>query len=257
MIQWNIERGYQLPRIIELLRRQVADGADIIALQEVDIGCERSGWIDTGKRIAEALEMNYIFVCEFHELYSPLRPPSAQGGGVHGNAILSRYDFRSTWAIHHRETFAWNRLGHTKKEPRVGERFTLGAELVTPNGVVVVYSAHFEVFTGITGRLQSYREILNDSTQRIAKGGSPYQVILGDFNTLSHGIARCSSSYCNDSYRWRSLGYTESEWWIANIFHHETHNQAGFYDPFDAYQDATLSNYKGWFQGKLDWILLK
>ncbi len=43
--QWNIERGYKLDAVIEELRR--AD-ADIIALQEVDIGCERSGSEDTG-----------------------------------------------------------------------------------------------------------------------------------------------------------------------------------------------------------------
>lgn len=44
--QWNIERGFQLEAIIEQLRE--AD-ADIIALQEVDVGCERSGSEDTGR----------------------------------------------------------------------------------------------------------------------------------------------------------------------------------------------------------------
>ena len=43
--QWNIERGYKLERIVDQLR---AIDADIIALQEVDIGCERSSSIDTG-----------------------------------------------------------------------------------------------------------------------------------------------------------------------------------------------------------------
>lgn len=31
-------------------------------------------------------------MCEFEELHSPLREPSSQGGGVHGNAILSKFD---------------------------------------------------------------------------------------------------------------------------------------------------------------------
>lgn len=31
-----------------------------------------------GHRIAEALHMNYVFFCEFEELWSPLREPSAQ-----------------------------------------------------------------------------------------------------------------------------------------------------------------------------------
>lgn len=31
----------------------------------------------------------------------------------------------------------------------------------------------------------------------------------------------------------------------------------GFYDPFDVYQDITLINYRGLYQGKLDWMLLR
>lgn len=45
MLQWNIERGYKLSSIVEELKQI---DADVIALQEVDIGCERSGSIDTG-----------------------------------------------------------------------------------------------------------------------------------------------------------------------------------------------------------------
>jgi hypothetical protein len=45
LLQWNIERGYKLAGIIEELK---SIDADIIALQEVDVGCERSGGADTG-----------------------------------------------------------------------------------------------------------------------------------------------------------------------------------------------------------------
>jgi hypothetical protein len=44
-LQWNIERGYQLPGIIEELKRL---DADVISLQEVDVGCKRSGGLDIG-----------------------------------------------------------------------------------------------------------------------------------------------------------------------------------------------------------------
>lgn len=57
---------------------------------QVDVGCERSGCKDTGAAIAEAMQLNYLFVCEFQEMHSPLRNARSQGGGVHGNAILSR-----------------------------------------------------------------------------------------------------------------------------------------------------------------------
>ncbi len=46
--------------------------------------------------------MNYVFLCEFEELRSPLRDASSQGGGVHGNAILSRYDVSHARVIQHR-----------------------------------------------------------------------------------------------------------------------------------------------------------
>ncbi len=98
MVQWNIERGYKLSAIIQILKDL---NADIIALQEIDIGCERSDHRDTGVEIAKALKMNCmficylnyktdIFLCEFEELHHPIREKHVQGGGVHGNGILTR-----------------------------------------------------------------------------------------------------------------------------------------------------------------------
>lgn len=55
-----------------------------------------------GRRIAEALHMNYVFLCEFEELWSPVRDAASQGGGVHGNAILSRFDMSDSRVIQHR-----------------------------------------------------------------------------------------------------------------------------------------------------------
>jgi hypothetical protein len=74
-VQFNIERGYETKRvrvmllaaahtlfqIIALLRKL---DADVVSLQEIDIGCERSGNVDTGLVIAQALGLNYLFSCE-------------------------------------------------------------------------------------------------------------------------------------------------------------------------------------------------
>lgn len=46
--------------------------------------------------------MNYVFLCEFEELRSPLRDAASQGGGVHGNAILSRFNMSNARVIQHR-----------------------------------------------------------------------------------------------------------------------------------------------------------
>jgi hypothetical protein len=146
LLTWNIERGYELPRVIELLqeadagarRRRQGVGwlrrrprlhaggissapfpplrtcytpappppppphppapgparsqnpKDILSLQELDIGCDRSGGTDCFAAIGAALRLNGLFLCEFEELRSPLRDARSQGGGVHGNAGASR-----------------------------------------------------------------------------------------------------------------------------------------------------------------------
>jgi hypothetical protein len=80
--------------------------------QEVDIGCERSAWADCGDAIARALGMSYAFVAEFTEEHSPLRTPETQGGGVHGQAILSRYPLCDVRAVvHSHQPVDWDAEG--------------------------------------------------------------------------------------------------------------------------------------------------
>jgi endonuclease/exonuclease/phosphatase family metal-dependent hydrolase len=145
MVQWNIERGYELDKVIAHLAEV---DADIVSLQEVDIGCERSAKLDTGALIAHALGYNYLFICEFEELLSPLRDPRSQGGGVHGNAILTKYDFVG-WKVveHSRHPVDWNNPSHplALKEPRRGRRLTLAADIRTPMGDLRLYNCHLEV----------------------------------------------------------------------------------------------------------------
>lgn len=216
-VQWNIERGYKLDAIIELLRRQFLD-ADIIALQELDIHCERSGWRDSALEIARALKMRCIFVPEFVELHSPLRSKKSQGGGWHGNAILTWWDVEAAEAISHSPEFNWNEDGNRLGEPRRGGRFSVAASLRNPHQPdqhVLAYSVHLEVFCGIFGRMRQFSQILAHSRAHLAT--HPYQMILGDLNTMAHGLARFFSRYCCDAMRWRSLGWSEAEWWQKNL----------------------------------------
>ena len=144
LVQWNIERGYQLDRIVQLLQELKPD---ICCLQEVDIGCLRTDGVDTVERIATALGMNAIFVPEFMELDDielvhgqeeagkketgqedarkkaarKRSPRDAGGNGLHGNAILSRWKIHEYRMLTHRyQPFHWERDGHTKGEPRKG-----------------------------------------------------------------------------------------------------------------------------------------
>lgn len=216
LLQWNIERGYQLAGIIEELRRI---DADIISLQEVDVGCDRSGGADTGVAIAQALGLNYAFFCEFEELRSPLRDARSQGGGVHGNAILSKWPFSELAVVRHRHhPVDWNNPAHplARREPRRGERAVLRAVVETPQGPVVVYNAHLEVFCGLLARIAQLADIFADA-RSMADRGFQHQAILGDMNTMAHGIARLSPHYCTDHMRYRSIGMDEAAVWHRHV----------------------------------------
>ena len=150
ILQWNIERGYKLNNVLSILKNL---DADILCLQELDIYCKRSGNCDIAKIIAKELKLKCVFVAEFQEIESDVRNSSTQGGGVHGNAIFSKYNF-NFWSISHKyQPFDWNKDGLLKKEPRIGNRNTIAAEIYLKNQSLICYSAHLEVFTGIFGRV--------------------------------------------------------------------------------------------------------
>ena len=45
-----------------------------------------------------------------------------------------------------------------------------------------------------------------------------HQAILGDLNTMAHGIARLSPNYCCDAMRFWSIGQTEAYFWHHKVF---------------------------------------
>lgn len=215
VVQWNVERCYKLRGIIDEL---LALDADVLALQEVDIGCERSSWVDGVEELGKALGLNCAFVAEFEELHSPLRSPATQGGGVHGQAVLTKFDFSEVRAlVHSSQPVDWAAEGPARREPRRGKRVALAATVVAPPpvGHIMVYSLHLEVFCGIGARLHQFADVLQDST---APGRPARQIICGDLNTMAHSVARLSPNYCCDSFRWRTLGRTEARFWAHNVF---------------------------------------
>ncbi|CAG9467750.1 unnamed protein product [Pedinophyceae sp. YPF-701] len=215
-LQWNIERGYQLEGIIEEIRDL---DPDILALQELDWGCDRSNGEDVGLRIAQELGYSYAFVCEFEEHRSWLRKPSSQGGGVHGNGVLTKHEIVESWSVVHQHTpVDWNRRRALMSwlEPRKGGRVTLGCLVRTPMGDVVVYSAHFEVFCGMIDRMVQLSEVFEDARAQIRRGRYA-QVLAGDLNTLAHGLARFSPMFATDRMRFRTWGSCESEIWDRDV----------------------------------------
>lgn len=139
---WNIERGLQFELIKQALvgpwkfeetvdagkkrttsqrdrireQAEALRDADVLVLNEVDLGMKRTDYRDVARELAEALGMNYVYGVEFVEvdgledlgtesshLENPelasqmdadLKPDAALYRGFHGNAILSRYPIR-------------------------------------------------------------------------------------------------------------------------------------------------------------------
>ncbi len=141
--EWNIERGLNFDLIklalsdpdgfkqaalqrgtpaadeqskIDQQLRTLRD-ADIIVLNEVDLGMKRTDYRDVARDLAQALGMNYVFGVEFVEvdrlddlglerieledpaltrqIREDLRPDPAKYLGLHGSAILSRYPLQN------------------------------------------------------------------------------------------------------------------------------------------------------------------
>ncbi|KAJ2081088.1 hypothetical protein H4R24_002614 [Coemansia sp. RSA 988] len=281
VVEWNIERGYKLDAVIAILEKL---DADILCLQEIDICNRRSGSQNHGQIIAERLKLNAGIVIEFQELLSPCRNATQQGGGLHGNGIYSKFDMNFRVIDHTHQPYNWPKNGMLLGEPRLGRRSTLVAEIQIPGQLpILAYSAHFECFTGILGRTGMLCDLLLDSREQSSH--TPHQLIMGDFNTFAHSLARFSPKYANGWYRFRTLGMTEPEWWLHNILSwypehdglrnlrlehdglpnnlqlsQEMYDAAvnpGWYDPFDPITDITICNHAGWMTAKADWAFVR
>ena len=225
VVQWNIERGYQLARIIDELSE--AD-ADVIILQELDINCERTQYVNVPEAIAKALEMQCVFVVEFEELHCASRShenrvgqPQLGQGAFHGNAILSRkYSLQSPRAIEHSFNLRWEECGKVLKEPRKGTRplLTCFVHDALSQNVLHLYCLHLEIFCGILGRVRQLSDAIHDA-QKILEGHNERGrrqslrfIIAGDLNTIGHSIVRLSRNICTDRMRVLSFGENEADW---------------------------------------------
>lgn len=173
--------------------------------------------------------------------------------------------------------------------------YTLNSSKSQSRVQVPVYTCHMELFCGTVDRLKIYAEImahfrstflLQSSTESLTTKPFCNAMVLGDFNTLAHSIARFSKKYCKDVLRYRNLGHTEAEWWYRFVLSQYSEEylkehpnmfakppkledfllpnltpedcqaieNPGFEETFPA-NTETLTNYSGWFYGKLDWML--
>jgi len=185
VVSWNIARGAKLDAIIEFL---LGADADIIFLQEADRNARRTGYRNVAREIAQTLELNYVFGCEFEELAQGSRGSPA----YHGQATLSRWPLsdNSILRFHSQSNFWQPRWFIPSLRPlqrRCGGRMALLNSLLIQGRSMATYNLHCESKGNDSLRLCQLDEFLQH-----AKGYSLDVPVLaaGDFNfDLSHGEA--------------------------------------------------------------------
>ena len=187
ILTWNIERGAN-PDALAAYINQVEP--DVVCLQEVDWGNQRTKNVDVLSRIARSTSMLGLFSVEFFEIQTPDRPKELAGGGVHGNAILTRILPKRYFRIELPVAFDWVNPPESKREivrreKRVGGRFALCVEFDYFGRSIIICSAHFEDKDGgIEGRFAQFKSLAETIRRTTSEGA--ISIIAGDFNTLEN-----------------------------------------------------------------------
>src|SRR5260221_10936616 len=142
VVNWNINRGLRLQRVIEFL---ASAKADVFLLQESDLNARRTHHLNVAKEIAQKLQMNYVFGREFQELTQGSRTSPA----YHGQATLSRWPLSNSRIIRFRkQSNFWRPHWFLPEiEPfqeRLGGRIALVSDINIAGKMITTYNLHLE-----------------------------------------------------------------------------------------------------------------
>jgi endonuclease/exonuclease/phosphatase family metal-dependent hydrolase len=182
VVNWNIDRGLRLQRVIEFL---AGAKADVVLLQESDLNARRTHHLNIAREIAQKLQMNYVFGREFQELTQGSRASPA----YHGQATLSRWPLSNSRIIRfQKQSNFWRpRWFLPEIEPfqeRIGGRLALVCETNIAGKPVVTYNLHLESKGDDALRCSQIDETLQDA--RRYDTSTPI-VLAGDFNLDASG----------------------------------------------------------------------
>jgi endonuclease/exonuclease/phosphatase family metal-dependent hydrolase len=182
VVNWNIDRGLRLQRVIEFL---AGAKADVVLLQESDLNARRTHHLNIAREIAQKLQMNYVFGREFQELTQGSRASPA----YHGQATLSRWPLSNSRIIRfQKQSNFWRpRWFLPEIEPfqeRIGGRLALVCETNIAGKPVVTYNLHLESKGDDALRCSQIDETLQDA--RRYDTSTPI-ALAGDFNLDASG----------------------------------------------------------------------
>jgi endonuclease/exonuclease/phosphatase family metal-dependent hydrolase len=160
VLSYNIHHGRGMDGEVDLQRIArviLREDPDLVALQEVDRGVERTDRIDMPARLAALTGMIAVFSNNFHHQ-----------GGEYGNAILSRHPVEFFDNVHYRMV-------------RGGEQRGLLHAVIQVHGHSLLFlNTHLDYRPDDTERLSNLDEIL----ELVAAYPDLPVIIAGDFNDL-------------------------------------------------------------------------
>jgi len=248
ILNWNIERGYFPERITKYIN-QIRP--DIACLQELDWGNKRTGNADVLELIARGTNMRGYFGVEFYEIQTSYRTKKLSGGGVHGNAILSKIKPSHLFRLEIPPAFDWNSRNMEEKiirrETRQGFRFGLCAKFTVDDKTLFVVSAHLEDKRGgIEGRYRQFMSLM----EGLKTQPTDAVILGGDMNTLDNWLTRITGFSNPDRALGNPFHKPESRLWKEKFL-----PAVGFSDPFK-YTDWTVQH-SPLYREKLDWLMVK
>jgi endonuclease/exonuclease/phosphatase family metal-dependent hydrolase len=177
VVNWNINRGLRLQKVIEFL---ASAKADVFLLQESDLNARRTHHLNVAKEIAQKLQMNYVFGREFQELTQGSRASPA----YHGQVTLSRWPLSNSRILRfQKQSNFWRpRWFLPEVEPfqeRIGGRLALVCETAIAGKRLVTYNLHLESKGDDALRCSQIEETLEDA--RRYDISTPI-VLAGDLN---------------------------------------------------------------------------
>jgi endonuclease/exonuclease/phosphatase family metal-dependent hydrolase len=190
--QWNIEKGKRFKPILHRLQSdEILKWADVIILNEADMGMVRSGNRFVARDLAEALEMHMVFGPAHFELTKGIDEELLLEGenreSQQGNAILSRYPISETEIVPLPVSFE----PYEFHEKRFGRRNCLWARLQVNGSPVWVGSVHLELRNTPRSRAEQVAAIM----AHLPGSGREKYILGGDLNT--NGFSRGTA--------WRSI----------------------------------------------------
>ena len=180
VVQWNVLHGRRWQLVLEALQSEPAlVGADLVALEETDLGLARSGNGDVAFDLARALGLHAAWTPLFLELEAGYRTPPElavlpQAESFFGLALLSRYPIGEVRrvALESPEDLLFDR------ERKAGKFAALVAQILRPDTPFTMIVAHLDVHGSPSTRWRQMRQILDVVPEGPA-------ILAGDLNTTT------------------------------------------------------------------------